>query len=180
MPSCTRLWDGCVTPASPTHRPLRIVGPVRRKQQQIRPHQRQDPRCFGEAAIEADADTDAKATQVVNAERLIARIDEAIESDTGEMDLPIAGDRPIGPDDGASVEDAIAILLQEPEDDPEIVPTGHGSDRIRGGAGDRLGQFHRGSSTRCAVSGEGTLGKDDESSAEISRLLETAHDRARA
>ena len=74
--------------------------PVRRQHDEVGAKQRQDAGRLGKAAVVADVDADAKAAEVVDGERPVARRGEAIDSQERQMDFAVAGNEACRPDQG--------------------------------------------------------------------------------
>lgn len=135
----------------------RLAGPVRRQGDQIGAVEGEDPAGFWLPEIEADQNSDAADAGVEDREGVTTR-DEAVESEPGQMRLPIQTALAVVEDSGRVVEGARGRLSEsDDEDHPEALASHREPIQtlVVGRDGDSTGVFQG----RDAVSGEESLRK---------------------
>jgi hypothetical protein len=88
------------------------------------------------------------------------------------MHLAVDGDEPRGADEGAGVEEAVAVALEQTENGPGAQLAAVGGDGVAGRAGQRLGMGTGLVLIAEAVAGQGALGEDDQPGAAANRLAQ--------
>ena len=85
--------------------------PVGRQDEQVGPEEREHAARLGERAVVADVHPDLDAPGLVDRERAVARVGEAIDAEERQMDLAIGRDQARRADQDAGVEQAVAVAI---------------------------------------------------------------------
>src|SRR5262245_53630852 len=95
-------------------------------------------------------------------ERTVARVDEPVDAEEGEVHLAIGADDPGRADEYACVVEAIAVSFEQAEDGRDTQPRAFALDGAHARAGDGLGERYGLVATLEAIPGQGAFGEGDE------------------
>jgi len=100
--------------------------------------------------------------RVENGRRRVAVVQEAVDPEIGEMDLAIPARDPLGAQQHGRVVVLVAVCLQQSHYDMHIKVPAEAGDSLRARAGNGLADRQRLLEAVEHVSGQSTLGKDDQ------------------